>query len=285
MSKPKAPAKSQSSKPQQAVPPTKPTSAPGLASSKKAEAKENLISEQLNALVKKAKARKRAVDFLSDADASDREEGDVTIGAEPHTATKKNTGPQKKRQKSDDKKDPADKGVTGSKTVVAAEDGTEVAKLKKNKRDKKLVFGTEVVEKTQHSNELGKEKAAQTLVAPAKTSLTKAGKKVSESLLKAAGTAGKVTEDTSAPQANGKGGYESDDDTSDEDDVEDGDQTAALLKGFESSEDDESSEDEDADYQKGTAVPKLDISKKKQKKLETLKKKGSEGSTGVIYIG
>jgi nucleolar protein 15 len=77
------------------------------------------------------------------------------------------------------------------------------------------------------------------------------------------------------------------DDTDDEDEDEVDDQTAALLKGFESDGDEEDALN-DGGLPAGTTVPGIDVSildKKSKKKLRKAAKSGSDEKPGVIYVG
>ncbi len=67
-----------------------------------------------------------------------------------------------------------------------------------------------------------------------------------------------------------------------ESDVEEDDQTEALLKGFESSDENDASGDEG--FEKGQEVPSLPANKKLQKKLKGAKDIQSD-SPGIIYVG
>ena len=60
------------------------------------------------------------------------------------------------------------------------------------------------------------------------------------------------------------------------------DQTAALLKGFESSESEDSSGDEG--FEQGRPIPKIPSTQKTQSKLAQIKEDGN-GETGVLYVG
>lgn len=70
-----------------------------------------------------------------------------------------------------------------------------------------------------------------------------------------------------------------------EDDEAEDDQTAALIKGFESSGDEDESGDEG--FESGKPVPKIPDSKKvKQKLLKKQKKNaGTNEEPGTVYIG
>lgn len=85
----------------------------------------------------------------------------------------------------------------------------------------------------------------------------------------------KLTEDEDA---------EVDDNSEDEID----DQTEALLKGFESDRDEEDVDIEQA-YKEGAPIPSIteneNLSKKKQKKLESVAEFSGQGKPGVVYIG
>ena len=72
------------------------------------------------------------------------------------------------------------------------------------------------------------------------------------------------------------------DESGEDDDFEEGDQTAALIKGFES-EGDEEARDDNAGFKEGMEVPKLPKSKDLPKKLKAIKD-ASEGP-GVVYVG
>ncbi|KAF2833854.1 RNA-binding domain-containing protein, partial [Ophiobolus disseminans] len=66
-----------------------------------------------------------------------------------------------------------------------------------------------------------------------------------------------------------------------EGDVDEDDQTAALLAGFES--DDEADPEEDNDFEDGAVAPK--VSKKDQTALEKALKSSKSNEPGVVYIG
>lgn len=68
----------------------------------------------------------------------------------------------------------------------------------------------------------------------------------------------------------------------DDDDSELNDQTAALLKGFESS-DEEGPETEE--FAQGQEVPSIPNDKKVRKKLDKANKAKTDGKPGVIYVG
>ncbi|KAL8870974.1 MAG: hypothetical protein Q9174_003104 [Haloplaca sp. 1 TL-2023] len=72
------------------------------------------------------------------------------------------------------------------------------------------------------------------------------------------------------------------DESGEDDDFEEGDQTAALIKGFES-EGDEEVPGDNAGFKEGMEVPKLPKSKDLPKKLKAIKDT-SEGP-GVVYVG
>lgn len=77
------------------------------------------------------------------------------------------------------------------------------------------------------------------------------------------------------------------DDSEDESEGAEDDQTAALIKGFESSGDEDASEDEGFDSKQ--PVPKVPDSKKVKRKILKKQKKAAEegaGDTpGVVYVG
>ncbi|KAL8965342.1 MAG: hypothetical protein Q9183_003903 [Haloplaca sp. 2 TL-2023] len=72
------------------------------------------------------------------------------------------------------------------------------------------------------------------------------------------------------------------DESGEDDDFEEGDQTTALIKGFES-EGDEEAPGDNAGFKEGMEVPKLPKSKDLPKKLKAIKD-ASEGP-GVVYVG
>jgi hypothetical protein len=95
-----------------------------------------------------------------------------------------------------------------------------------------------------------------------------------------------VKEPLSTLAGNGTADYGGDDRDSDDEEV-DGDQTAALIRGFEASDGDDSDENgstEEEKYENGEDLPKVDIPLKDQAALQALKKKAST-SPGVVYIG
>lgn len=61
------------------------------------------------------------------------------------------------------------------------------------------------------------------------------------------------------------------------------DQTAALLKGFESSGEEDGSGDEG--FKQGQDVPALPDAKKLNKKLKLANKQGEGQESGVVYVG
>lgn len=70
----------------------------------------------------------------------------------------------------------------------------------------------------------------------------------------------------------------------DEEDEDLDDQTAALIKGFESSGDEDESADEGFDKEK--PVPKIPDSKKTQRKIaKKLKQNGAPEEPGTVYVG
>lgn len=66
------------------------------------------------------------------------------------------------------------------------------------------------------------------------------------------------------------------------DDVED-DQTAALIKGFESSGDEDESGDEG--YNSKMPIPKIPDTKKAEKKMKKLQQGDSKDEPGTVYVG
>jgi nucleolar protein 15 len=69
----------------------------------------------------------------------------------------------------------------------------------------------------------------------------------------------------------------------DDGDVEEDDQTAALLAGFESDDEDEKDPEHDVDFEDDVTVP--NISKKARKELENAAKGSNANQPGVIYVG
>ncbi len=248
----------------------------GPTATKKPKSKGDSSSEDPNALASKARApRKRAADFLSDSETNHEEDGGVKV-TEKIDSEAKETGPQKKRKKSKDQKDKASifSGVPETENYAKASDITsggkaaEATKPKKERKDKKLAAGLKSL-----------------------IDATTAGNTTSEIVKSTdSGTATKAIDSLKAPSMNCALEHESSDDGLD--DGEEDEQTAALLKGFESS--DESSEDESPEdssseanaekYEMGMTLPRLDISKKQQKKLAAVKC-DAPGGTGVVYIG
>lgn len=66
-------------------------------------------------------------------------------------------------------------------------------------------------------------------------------------------------------------------------DIEEDDQTAALLAGFESEDDDEKDPEDDVDFEDDVTVP--NISNKARKELENAAKGSKANQPGVIYVG
>jgi nucleolar protein 15 len=66
------------------------------------------------------------------------------------------------------------------------------------------------------------------------------------------------------------------------DDVED-DQTAALIKGFESSGDEDESGDEG--YNSKMPIPKIPDTKKAEKKMKKLQQGDAKDEPGTVYVG
>lgn len=74
-------------------------------------------------------------------------------------------------------------------------------------------------------------------------------------------------------------------DAADESDSEEDDQTAALIKGFESSEDEKDPSDDEG-YEPGQEVPKIPDSKQVKRRIKNTQKKQSEPEApGVVYLG
>ncbi|KAL8824091.1 MAG: hypothetical protein Q9170_008253, partial [Blastenia crenularia] len=90
-------------------------------------------------------------------------------------------------------------------------------------------------------------------------------------------------QDGADPVANDSGVDELEDE--DEEDFEEGDQTLALIKGFESEGDDEPNDNEG--FKEGMKVPQLPKSKELTKKLKDAKdeEKDGEEESGVVYVG
>lgn len=122
--------------------------------------------------------------------------------------------------------------------------------------------------------------------APPKKDGNKKTKKDSESVStgkKGASKAKKVEVPEESEEDDAEDVLPSEDADESEDDGED-DQTAALIKGFESSGDDDDSGDEG--YAPDKPVPKIPDSKKAQKKImKKQKENGAPDEPGTVYIG
>lgn len=96
-----------------------------------------------------------------------------------------------------------------------------------------------------------------------------------------------AVEESEADDASDDGGAPVLDDSEDDSEGAEDDQTAALIKGFESSGDEDASEDEGFDSKQ--PIPKVPDSKKAKRKILKKQKKaaeeGSGDSPGAVYVG
>ncbi|KAI4169630.1 MAG: hypothetical protein LQ343_005569 [Gyalolechia ehrenbergii] len=188
----------------------------------------------------------------------------------PETAeTKPESGPSEKKQKK------ARKSVleVANKAVGAfVESGIEAAAQGVN-AVKDLASG------------LGNESVAENFTAVAESAVDEKSKKAKTAAKRASKNdqkSGRSEGKDDAEPAADESGLDDEDEDQDEDNFEEGDQTLALIKGFESEGDDEVNDDEG--FKEGMKVPQVPKNKDLTKKLKAAKD-GDEEEAGVIYVG
>ncbi|KAL8934002.1 MAG: hypothetical protein Q9216_006118 [Gyalolechia sp. 2 TL-2023] len=215
----------------------------------------------------KAKASKSAQSKDVEAKGKKRKDGPGT------GETKPDSGPSEKKQKKS-RKSVLD--VASSAVGAFVESGIEAA-----------AQGVSAVREL--ASGLGNDSIADNVIAvtegavdekskKAKTVAKRAGKKDQKSnIAKGKDDAVEAKSPTDGPSED----YDEDED-GDEDDFEEGDQTLALIKGFESEGDDDVEDDEG--FKEGMKVPQVPKNKDLTKKLKAAKEEDEE-EPGIIYVG